>query len=248
MKTLITTATLGVALAGWLFAGSATAQTRINKTVPVAKGQTIRMKFDYPGVKISTWDKDEISIGGTVSINNGEHDDAFKINVKSSGNTIMISNEIENMSRIPQRITVYEGDQKMIFKDRAEWEKYQETHGRSNRVNMGIDMDIKLEIKVPRNVDTDIEAVYGMVEIPEFTGPLTVQATYGGVDASLTEKNVGELIAETNYGNIYTNLEMKISQDNAREEDFHTLVRANLGTGPRYRFESPYGNVYLRKK
>jgi len=241
MKTLITTAALCIAL-------GCAAQTTINKTVPVTKGQTIRMKFDYPGVKISTWDKNEIAIGGTVSINGGEHDDAFKINVRNSANTIVITNEIENMDRIPQRITIREGDQKIIFKNKAEWQKYQETHGRSNNVNMGIDMDIKLEIKVPRNIDTDVEAVYGMVEIPEFTGPLTVQATYGGVDASLTEKNIGELIAETNYGNIYSNLDMKVTQDTAREEDFHTLVRANLGSGPRYKFESPYGNVYLRKK
>jgi hypothetical protein len=241
MKALITTAALCIALTG-------AAQTPINKTVPVTKGQTIRMKFDYPGVKISTWDRDEIAITGTATINNGENDDAFKINVKTSASTIVITSEIENMDRIPQRITIHEGDQKIIFKNKGEWQKYQETHGRSNTVNMGVDLDIKLEIKVPRNVDTDIEAVYGMVEIPEFIGPLTVQATYGGVDASLSEKNVGELIAETNYGNIYSNLDMNVKTDNAREEDFHTLVRANLGTGPRYKFESPYGNVYLRKK
>jgi hypothetical protein len=241
MKALITTAALCIAFA-------AAAQTPINKTVPFTKGQTIRMKFDYPGVKISTWEGNEIVIGGTVSINNGEHDDAFKINVKTSSNAIVITSEIENMDKIPHRITIHDGDQKIVFKNKAEWQKYQETHGRGTNVNMGIDMDIKLEIKVPRNVETDVEVVYGMVEIPEFTGPLTVQATYGGVDASLTEKNIGELIAETNYGNIYTNLDMKVNQDNAREEDFHTLVRANLGTGPRYKFESPYGNVYLRKK
>jgi hypothetical protein len=241
MKTLITTAALCIAL-------GCAAQTKIDKTVPLSKGQTIRMKFDYPDVKISTWEGNEIKIGGTVSINGGESDDAFKINVRTSANSIVITNEIENMEGLPKRITVHEGDTKMVFKDKSDWKKYQETHGRSNNVSMGIDMEIHLEIKVPRNIDTDIEAVYGMVEIPEFTGPLTVQATYGGVDASLNEKNVGELIAETNYGNIYTNLEMKVSQDNAREEDFHTLVRANLGTGPRYRFESPYGNVYLRKK
>lgn len=242
MKALFTTLFVCAAIA-------ASAQTAIDKTVPVTKGQTIRMKFDYPSpVRISTWDRNEISIKGTVSINGGEHDDAFKINVKSSSGTIMITNEIENMDRIPQRITVLDGDTKIVFRNKSEWKKYQDEHGRSNNVNMGIDMEIRLEIKVPRNIDTDVECVYGIVEIPEFTGPLTVQATYGGVDAALDEKTVGELIAETNYGNIYSNLDMDINSDNAREEDFHILVRANPGTGPRYRFESPYGNVYLRKR
>jgi hypothetical protein len=241
MKTLLTSAALMVAIV-------ASAQTAINKIIPVTSGQILRLKFDYPSpVKISTWDKNEIAITGTVSINNGEQDDKFQLDVKTSGNTIYVRNEIKDMESIPQRITIREGDTKIVFKNKADWRRYQEEHGQSNNVNMGIDMDITIEIKVPRNMETDLECVYGLVEVKEFIGPLSVRATYGGVDASLTEKNVGELVAETNYGNIYSNLDMDVNKDNAREEDFHILVRANLGTGPNYRFESPYGNVYLRK-
>jgi hypothetical protein len=241
MRTIITSALFAVA-------ATVSAQTKIDKTIPVAKGQTIRMSFDYPElVRVSTWDKNEISITGTVSINGGENDDAFELDIKSSSNTVSIKNRIKNMEDIPQRITIHEGDTRIVFKSKSEWRKYQEEHGKSTNVNMGVDMDIVLDIKVPRNIDTNVDCTYGMVEIPEFVGPLTVQATYGGVDVSLVEKNVGELVAETNYGNIYSNLDMNVNKDNAKEEDFHILVRANPGTGPRYRFESPYGNVYLRK-
>jgi len=241
MKTLLTSAIMLVAFA-------ASAQTDINKTIPVTKGQAIRLQFDYPSpVKISTWEKNEILITGTVSINGGEHDAAFQIDVKNSSNTIFIKNVIKDMDNIPRRITIQQGDTKIVFKDKKEWKKYQDEHGKSDNVNMGIDLEIELEIKVPRNVDTNLECTYGLVEVREFTGPLSVQATYGGVDASLTEKNVGELIAETNYGNIYSNLDLDVNKDNAQEEDFHILVKANPGTGPKYRFESPYGNVYLRK-
>jgi hypothetical protein len=59
---------------------------------------------------------------------------------------------------------------------------------------------------------------------------------------------VGELIAETNYGNIYTNLDLKVNPDNVTDEDFHMVVSAKPGNGPRYNFESTYGNVYLRKE
>ena len=52
-----------------LMAGVAFAQTKIDKTVPVAAGQKIRMRFDYPElVKVSTWEKNEISIQGVVSL------------------------------------------------------------------------------------------------------------------------------------------------------------------------------------
>ena len=113
-------------------------------------------------------------------------------------------------------------------------------------MNCGVDMDIVLEVKVPKSVETLVESVYGIVEVREFIGPLSVDATYGGVDAAVAERTTGELIAETDYGQIYTNLEMKFSGD-VVERDFHTQVSVKPGSGPRYSFESKYGNVYLRK-
>lgn len=226
------------------------AQTVINKTVPVQAGQKINMHFDYPNlIRISTWDKNEISIQGTVSINGGESDNAFDLQTSSSGNIVNIKNEIKDMKNLPHRVTVTIGSQKMVFKNEAEFKKYQEANGKNvpDMTSTGVDMDIVLEIKVPRNIETRVESVYGMVEVKNFTGPITVDATYGGVDAALSEKSTGELIAETNYGQIYTNLDVKFGGDKIRSEDFHTYVSVKPGTGPRYDFESKYGNVYLRK-
>jgi hypothetical protein len=106
-------------------------------------------------------------------------------------------------------------------------------------------MDIVLEIKVPKGMETAVESVYGFVEVKNFTAPLSVVATYGGVDAALQEKLVGEISAETDYGQIYTNLDIKLT--GSEFKDFHTQVSAKPGTGPRYSFESKYGNVYIRK-
>ena len=137
--------------------------------------------------------------------------------------------------------------QKIIFKDKAELKKYQQEHGTAyNNMNWGADLDIVLEIKVPKNVETRIESTYGMVEVRNFTAPLVVEATYGGVDAALTEKSAGEIIAETNFGEIFTNLDTKFSGLTS-DNDFHTQVKAMPGTGHKYAFESQYGNVYIRK-
>ncbi len=226
------------------------AQTALNKTIPVQTGQKIVFHFDYPElIKITTWDKNEISIQGTVSINNGENDDAFELQTSTSGNIITIKNEIKNMKGLPHRITIVEGSQKIVFKNKEELKKYQQENGKSsfNTMSNGIDMDILIEIKVPRNTETTLESVYGMVEVKNFSGSLTVDATYGGVDAVISEKTTGELIAETNYGQIYSNLDIKFGGDQSKTENFYTYVSAKPGTGPRYDFESKYGNVYLRK-
>jgi hypothetical protein len=232
-----------------LFGSVAAAQTKVDKTVPVAPGQTIEMSFDYPKiVHVSTWDKNEISIQGTVSINNGENDGAFELEMSSVGNKVTIKNWIKNMKNLPRRITVARDGQKTIFKSKAEYEKYAQQNGRDfNMMNEGVDIEIFLEVKVPRNTGTRVESVYGMVEVVDFVGPLIVKSTYGGVDASVAEKATGELDAETNYGQIYSNLEVKFLNSGFEDRAFHTYVTAKPGAGPKYSFESKYGNVYLRK-
>lgn len=228
---------------------SASAQTQVNKSIAVQSGQKISLKFDHPEmVRISTWDKSEISIQGTVSINNGENDNAFELQTNTAGNTVTVQNIIRDLKKLPQRITVVRDGKKMVFHDKEALKKYQNEHGKSfESQSWGVEMEIILEIKVPRNVETTIESTYGMVEVKDFSGPLTATSTYGGVDAAVKEKMMGELIAETNYGQIYSNLDVKFTGENSKEENFHTYVTAKPGTGPRYSFESKYGNVYLRK-
>ncbi len=242
MKTLI----LAFAI---LATNHVSAQTTVDRTVPIQSGQKIRMKFDYPDlIKVSTWERNEISIQGKVSINGGESDDAFVLETRNEGEAVVIRNQIKNMDGLPHRITMERDGQKMIFKNKAEWKKYQEENGKGfSMMNEGVDMDIILEIKVPRNTETYVESVYGIVEIKDFTGPLTVEATYGGVDASLSERSMGEVVAETNYGHIYSNLSILLTSKDVTDENFHTYVSAKPGNGPRYSFESKYGNVYLRK-
>lgn len=225
------------------------AQTQVNKSVPVQSGQSIDMHFDYPQlIRVSTWDKNEISIQGEVSINGGENDDAFVLEHTTEGNVIKISSDIKDIKNLPQRITIMRDGQKTIFRDKAEFSKYQDAHGKGYQsMSWGPDIEINLEIRVPRNIETRITSVYGMVEIKDFTGPLTVDATYGGVDAALMERSVGTLTAETNFGQIYTNLDIKFGGESLKSRDFYTFVSATPGSGPRYSFESKYGNVYLRK-
>ena len=226
------------------------AQTQLSKSIPVQSGQKINMHFDYPElVRISTWDRNEISVQGTVSINAGENDDAFILESAVNGNVVDVRAFIKDMKSLPQRITVVRDGQKIMFRTKADLKKYQEEHGTGyNNMSWGADIDIQLEIKVPKGTETRVESVYGMVEIKNFSGPLTVEATYGGVDVALAERAAGEIIAETNYGEIYTNLDTKFSGNGEfKNRDFHTYVTAKPGSGPRYSFESKYGNVYIRK-
>ena len=222
------------------------AQTPINKSFPVQAGQKIDLYFDHPElIKVSTWDKNEVAITGDVSINSGENDDAFGLTSSTNGGVLNIRGEMINLKSLPQRITIHRDGQKITFKTKEDYKKYVAESGKDyNMMSTGVEVDITLEIKVPRNVVTTVRSIYGMVEVRSFEGPIDVASTYGGVDASLNAKATGELSAETNYGTIYSNLDVKFVGE---EKNFHVFVTAKPGAGPKQTFESKYGNVYLRK-
>ena len=223
------------------------AQTTISKSFQVQADHKINLHFDHPElIKVSTWEKNEVSISGSISINNGENDDAFGITSSTNNGIISIKGEMINLKSLPQRITIVRDGKKVSFKDKTEYKKYAAEMGRDfNMMSTGVDIEIILEVNIPRNMITKVQSVYGMVEVKNFQGPIEVISTYGGVDAALNINTTGELIAETNYGQIYSNLDVKFS--GGEEKNFHTLVMAKPGSGPRQSFESKYGNVYLRK-
>ncbi|MDH4058691.1 MAG: hypothetical protein OEU76_07990 [Cyclobacteriaceae bacterium] len=160
---------------------------------------------------------------------------------------ISIKNKIEDLKGTQEVIVVKRGGEKFIFRSRDELRKYKnENPGAFDVISYGMDIEIELEIKVPVSMTTQIDVKYGMVEVVNFNALLIAMATCGGVDVSLNETMVGQVVAETNYGQIYSNLKSQFTGDK-HERDFHTMVSAQLGTGPKYQVESTYGNVYLRR-
>lgn len=238
-----------LAILGWGL--MCAAQTSINKTIPVSSGQNIDFNFDYPNlIRVSSWNKNEISITGTVLINGGENDDAFQLTSIVSGDRVSVKGEIPKIKDLPQRITVRRNGETMVFKNKSEFEKYKnEKGGGFDMTSWGHDVEIVLDIKVPMNMTTVVKSVYGIVEVKELnhTMPFTAMSTYGGVDAALNTSAIGEIYASTDYGSIYSNLNTKFSGDGLKQKDFHTEVMAKPGRGAKYSFESKYGNVYLRK-
>lgn len=225
----------------------AAAQTSINKSFPVKNTQEIFLKFDYPQlIRISTWDKNEVEILGTVNINTNENNNAFQIKETKDGNSLMIEGKIPEIENLPRWITARKGNEKFTFKTMEEYQQYCEVNRlKFNTISDGADININLEIKVPKSLKTRIESTYGIVEMKNFEAEIAVNAIYGGIDAAISEKNTGKISAETYYGQIYSNLNTSFT--GKESDDFQQLVTATPGIGPQYYLESKYGNIYLRK-
>ncbi len=231
-------------------------QTKIEKSILVQAGQKLVLNFDYPEVKMQTWDKSEVLIKGTASINKGENDQAFELQVETSGAEVKVTSIIKDKENIPHRIVIKKGETEYYFKAKdfndPQVQKFLEENGKEyNYMSNGILHEIKLEVFVPKNMTTSVEAKYGIVEVKNFSAPLSIDAKYGGVDATIVSSATGNLTARSRYGEILTNLDIKFDQSpfpgkNERRDSW-TEISAKLGTGPAYFLESKYGKVYLRK-
>lgn len=224
---------------------AASAQTVVTKSYAVKPGEKVELNFDYPKiVRISTWDKNEVSVVAKVSINDGENDNAFVLEDQSGDGVVSIKNTIKNMKDLPRRYTVVRDGLKTVYRSKEDYNAAGRMSG-AYSYSEGVDMEITVEVKVPANTATSINAKYGMVEMVNFNAPVTVNATYGGIDATVAQASTGKLRATTHYGRIYSNLDLKITDKENR--DFFTSITAEPGRGPAYDLKSTYGKIYLRK-
>ncbi|HEU5289456.1 MAG TPA: DUF4097 family beta strand repeat-containing protein [Cyclobacteriaceae bacterium] len=121
-----------------------------------------------------------------------------------------------------------------------------------------------------KNMENEIEVScqYNSVELENVTGPLTVKAVYGGVDATFKENVKGpisivsiyghvdvalplatkaNLKMSTSYGEIFMAPEFKITVENEGRDSDRVKGTIN-GGGMNIDFRSDYGKIYLRKK
>jgi hypothetical protein len=152
------------------------------------------------------------------------------------------------MDKLPRIYTVIQDGKKTTFRTKEQYQAYKGNMGGSRNYisSDGVDIEITLDIKVPANTATNIKATYGIVELVNFNAPATVNATYGGIDATVAPASTGKLQATTSYGQIFTNLDLKLTDKT--ERDFFTSITAEPGRGPAYILKSTYGNLYLRKQ
>jgi len=243
MKSFIVTGLLIAVLPVYAFS-----QSKLTKTYPVQNDHRIEFKFDYPKlIHISSWDKKEIEVNASVNINNGANDSAFTLNETTVDGKITISNKID-LDKIPDSYYIMANGIKTKFSSKQDMDNYKRDKA-DNRNAVSYyqqkDIVVTIEIKVPANISTNLVSVYGMVELDNFNGPIKVDATYGGIDASLNESKIGEIKLTSRFGKIYSNLQLKPTVQT--EQNFYTSITASPGTGPAYDIKSSYGNIYLRK-
>jgi hypothetical protein len=237
----------------------AAAQSTVNRSYPVKAGQQIEISFDFPNVKVSTWDRNEVSIVAHVSINEGENDNAFELEDKSTNAMVNIKSRIQNIDKLPHRYTVTGRDgKKTIFKTKEDYKTFRnENKIDYSTISEGPEIDISIEIKVPANTPTYIKSEFGRIEAVFDNNflkvPLTLVSTFGRVDVSVPAAVKANVNMKTSHGEILASKGLAIDIERVLAKDdlisFNNKdIKGKLnGGGTELSLRSDFGKIYLRK-
>lgn len=259
-----------------LAALSLEAQTNINKSFQASGLTSLDGNFKWGDVVVSNWNENRIEITGTVSINNGENDEAFNLEAEQSGGTLSIRTDVKDLDELPGMVTVVHEGKKYSFKKDGNYKKQirqlKEDLGVEDfqTYNNGVDLDIQLQIKVPANVKLDLKSTYGDIDLDRCTNQMNILNTYGHVhavfdrqgrlpdadlestysfvDVSVPENADFDVVLHTNYGTLLTDLDIDIDPSASKEKAFYNKVvgKVNQG-GPALKIKATYNKIYLRK-
>ena len=237
MRTFICLAVLALA-----WSTTAFAQIKINETIATKMNQEVHFELDHPNVVFKTWNKNEIQIKGTASINNGENDDAFKLTIDREGGEIYIETDVKNECNLPRMISA-EKDGKRVYlgyvkANNWDWEALNKEHnGQLNNINMGVLVEAKLEVMIPKNIELSVKSRFGDIVINDYYNKLNVKTTHGGIDvvfSQMPKRSVNitsthghvdvsipksaqlDMELKTSHGEILTDLDLDIRRNDGR--------------------------------
>jgi len=259
-----------------LMAIGLSAQSSVERAFNASGLTTLKGDFTWGDVTITNWNENRVEITGSISINDGESDDAFRIETEQSGGTLSITTYIENIDDLPKMVTVIHEGQKYYFKKEGDYkqqiEKLKKDLGADNfnTYSTGVSTEIKLTIKAPAGMKLELESTYGDIELDKCANEMDVQNTYGHINAVFkangrlpsaklistysfvdvsVPNNAGlDVELHTNYGSLFTDLDIAIDKSASKEKAFFNKVVGKVNNGgSSLKMKATYNNVYLRK-
>lgn len=187
----------------------------------------IELKF-ADDIKVNTWDKDEVLVKATVSINGDEDNDHFTFKKDITGSTIYIEENIEDMEDLQRKI---------VFTNKK---------GREN-IYYSVDLELRYEIWIPEKAELKLETISGDIELLGCIGGLDVKTISGFIDYSVPASHAMDLHLKTITGGLYSNLDVEYNKGQFKWVGRDDNLRLN-GGGVDADLETVSGDLFLRKK
>ena len=202
-------------------AGTVQGQTRVTEKVDV-QGQS-RVSLDIPfadEINLKSWDEDQVLVEADVEINGGLDDDIFRLESRTSRNTIHVKMDKDGWQE--------------IFR---------------NCWGNCLDSKIKLVVYYPKSMTVDAQTINGDYKLDYYGQPARLKTISGDIDLTVPDKRGVDFRARTISGEVYSDMDINYPNGTKGLNQFVGVnVKGRIyGGGPEMTMETISGDIFLRK-
>jgi len=214
-------------------------QKIVEKTIGIKGQKNVTFDFDFADeIKITGWDKNEISVKATVNINDNEDNASFKMEAEELSNSIHFISDIEKINEISKnRVTIHESrDGKRSVSYHDGW---------------CTDININFEIFVPKNMKIDVKTINGDVTLTNVTDELNIETISGLIDLAIQTGAKASIKTSTITGSVYSNHDIQLNNYD-RDKKYRMVIGRSPdfdlnGGGRSIDLKTISGDIYIRK-
>ena len=207
--------------------------TVIEKTMAVPADKRVDLRFDFGNnIKITAWDRKDVSVKMTYLINNGRLNDALQPTFTAENGAARIDVKFDREKMKTGRATDCPDSQRNL------------NHYYQDGVEIYTCQQIDYEVFVPRDANVTVNSVHCSIELRGLTGPVRAKSIHGFVDMNWPGKKGAEVTLKTVHGDVFSNLPIQFSG----KKDEQRLSGLVNGGGTDITLETIHNNVYLRQQ
>jgi hypothetical protein len=203
-----------------LFCSSVRAQKLVEKQFNYSGKGSVKLNIQIAdSIKINTWNKNEVYLKASVSINENKDNEMYLINFEEGGKNVDVSAKFDS-EKTKQR-----------HKDTDNCCNYK-TH-------------ISWDVFVPANATISVETIDGKVIITGKTAAIKAYSISGFIDLAFPAEDKADFKISTITGTIYSNIDMRA--DGKSRSGGSDISSAYNGGGKAVDLKTISGDIYLRK-
>lgn len=212
------------------------AQRIIDKTMPVTANQLVNLNLRFgDSIQIRYWDKSDLSVHISATINGGKLDDALVVTTNSTDSEVSVKTDFDQEKLKDGKAEDCPGDGHRWRTDRNGKEYY-------------VCSKINYVVNLPRHAKLNVETINGNIDIQGATEAVHAKTISGYVDMNWPKSKGANLAMKTITGEVYSNL--TIDFKNRKEKNpivGYQLEGTVNGGGPKVQLESISNNIFLRQ-
>ncbi len=219
-----------------LIINQAFSQKIIDKKLPFSAGQTVNLNLRFgDSIKVRYWDKNEVSVHISATINAGKLNDALTVTTSSNTEQISLKTDL-NQDMLSEGKETDCPDKKSTY------------NSDKNGKRFYICSEINYQVFLPRQAKLVLESINGNIDIEGATTAVQAKTISGFVDMSWPKSKGANLGMKTITGEVYTDFTIDYKDKKQKNPIVGYMLEGTMnGGGPEIKLESISNNVYFRQ-